>query len=611
MADVVKFVINNVKIVLMNRLDRKLCALFAAALLLLPAVSCKKESNEVQSILFTNITSNKLTLTEGDDFRVKYVVEPYHLQESAVLEWTTSKKDVASVKNGRIKALKPGRTQITATCGNATAFINVEVVKLDVTSFGIPTSISGYVEAPVKVDVTDICPEEATVSNIDWEMNDESVAVCYVEDGDLYVKGLKTGTAKLIGNGLDITRECTVTIKEYIPVNSVTVTLGKPSIGVGSSTSVSLSVLPSDASIKDVEWRLSPSSLATFDEKTMTITAGDTPGKVTLTATATGNEVSGSAELTITPPVATGIKVKRVNGNGAECCISPDGSFSQPKTVQLIAEITPAAAQNNKVTWKSHNTTRATVDQNGVVTAIGHGGVLIEAECDGVKGYITIGSVRKSSAMWVAYNTNPYFTNSYEITSLTRVFGGASFVVIDPAGLIINQDGKSDYVGMYPIVNGQFYQPKVTFPANVVQLSDTETLSSCCYITMSIRGAHSAAPITVDMGYGNPVTVSLISGIKSFTLTYVVPQHVNNGETITIKRPKYYADEYTIFANMGQYDPTESSLTRTVYCINSGTTNLVDGYTLTISPTTPKGSYVISVDPKHYADPASFTLIIE
>jgi hypothetical protein len=164
---------------------------------------------------------------------------------------------------------------------------------------------------------------------------------------------------------------------------------------------------------------------------------------------------------------------------------------------------------------------------------------------------------------------------------------------------------------MYPIVNGQFYQPKVTFPANVVQLSDTETLSSCCYVTMSIKGAHSAAPITVDMGYGNKVTVSLTSGIKSFTLKDVVPQHVNNGETITIKRPTYYPDEYTIFANMGQFDSNESSLTRIVDCINSGTTNLVDGCTLTISPTTPKGTYVISVDPKHYADPASFTLIVQ
>lgn len=565
----------------------------------------------MQSIVFTNVTSNKLVLIEGESCKVKYIVEPYHLQQTAVLEWTTSKKSVASVRNGKITAGEAGRAQITATCGNASAVINVEVVTQDVTSFKIPTSISGYVGAPVKVDVTNIQPDGASVSNIEWKIVDGSIATCVIDGDELYVTGLKQGSTKLVGNGLDITRECDVTIKEYIPVTSVKVTLGKSSIGVGSSTTVSLSVLPSNASVKDVVWSISPSSLATFDEKTMRVTAGESPGKVTLTATATGNEVVGSAELIITPPVAEKIMVKRVNGNGAECCISPDGSFSQPKTVQLIAEITPAAAKDNKVTWKSHDTSRATVDQDGVVTAIGHGGVLIEAECDGVKDYIQIGSVKKSSVIWVAYNTSPYFTNSYEITSLTRVFGGASFAIADPAGKIIDQNGRSSYVGMYPMVNGQFYQPKVTFPANVIQLSDTETTSGCCYITMSIKGAHSASPITVDMGYGNTVTVSLTSGIKSFTLKDVVPQHVNNGETITIKRPTYYPDEYTIFANMGQFDSTESSLTQIVDCINSGTTNLVDGCTLTISPTTPKGTYVISVDPKHYADPASFTLIVQ
>ena len=59
------------------------------------------------------------------------------------------------------------------------------------------------------------------------------------------------------------------------------------------------------------------------------------------------------------------------------------------------------------------------------------------------------------------------------------------------------------------------------------------------------------------------------------------------------------------------FAPTESSLTRIVDCINSDITNLVDGCTLTISPTTPKGTYVISVDPNQYKDPASFTLIVQ
>ena len=89
---------------------------------------CKKEDPDVvQSIKFTNVDNGRLTLLVGEDFRVKYTVEPASLQETAVLEWTSSKEDVASVRNGRISANEEGKATITATCGNATATISVEV----------------------------------------------------------------------------------------------------------------------------------------------------------------------------------------------------------------------------------------------------------------------------------------------------------------------------------------------------------------------------------------------------------------------------------------------------------------------------------------------------
>lgn len=581
---------------------------------------CKKEDPDVvQSIEFTNVDNGKLTLLVGEDFRVKYTVEPASLQETAVLEWTSSKEDVASVRNGRISANEEGKATITATCGNATATISVEVEAVDVTDFKLPSSVSGYVGAPVKVEVTGIEPEGGSISSITWSMADESIATCHIDAGELYVTGVKQGTTKLIGEGLDVKRECSVTVKEYIPVQSVKVTLGKNSIGATSSTSVSLSVLPSNASVKDVRWTVSPSSYAEFDESSMTITAGENPGTVTITATAVNENVSGSAELTITPLAVETLKVKLPKGTASYCCISPDGSFSQPKTIQLTAEITPAAAKDSKITWKSHDTSRATVDQNGVVTATGHGGVLIEAECQGVKGYIHIGSVKKSSAMWKAYDT---WRNGHELSSITRVYGIKSFCIIDPAGMITDEEGDIDYVGMYPAVNGQFYQPNLTLPANVTTDPSTGTYDNICGIDLRIKGAHSAAPITVDMGYGNKVTVNLTSGIKTFSICSEwgpkTPDYtVTNGGTLKIKRPEassYFGEqskEYFIYVNLNQYVRFENDYTNTIKCTNSGTTNLVDGYTLTIKSSTPKGSYVISADPAQYVDLASFTLIIE
>ena len=123
---------------------------------LVALAGCKKENaNVVQSILFTNVENGKLTMIAGESFRVKYTVEPAALRETAVLEWSSSKEDVASVRNGRISANEEGKATITATCGNATATIAVEVESVDVTAFDIdPTIIrkSVNVEVPVVGD---------------------------------------------------------------------------------------------------------------------------------------------------------------------------------------------------------------------------------------------------------------------------------------------------------------------------------------------------------------------------------------------------------------------------------------------------------------------------
>ena len=409
-------------------------------MVLLLAGCQKEESNVVQSIRFTNVENGKLTMLTGESFRVKYTVEPASLQETAVLEWTSSKEDVASVRNGRISANEEGKATITATCGNATATISVEVESVDVTDFKLPSSVSGYVGAPIKVDVTGIEPEGASVTSITWTMSDESVATCHVDGGDLYVTGVKQGTTKLIGEGLDVKRECTVTVREYVPVQSVSVTLGKSSIGATSSTSVSLSVLPSNASVKDVRWTVSPSSYAEFDESSMTITAGTNPGTVTITATAVNDNVSGSAELTITPPTITGLKVKGVSKFPYDY-ICPDGSVTgYPKTVQLTAEITPSIAANGrKVTWRSFDTSRATVDENGLVTAKGHGAVMIQAECDGFKDDYIVVSWKKSEVQWMAYNSG---SDPEPLTSIEKPTSWG-FYIYDPAHFYVDDKGKT------------------------------------------------------------------------------------------------------------------------------------------------------------------------
>ena len=536
---------------------KKLLLILTLALVAL--AGCKKEdSNVVQSIQFTNVENGRLTMLIGEDFRVKYTVEPAALQETAILEWTSSKEDVASVRNGRISANEEGKTTITAKCGNATATISVEVETVDVTDFKLPSSVSGYVGAPIKVDVTGIEPEGTSVASITWTMADESIATCHIDAGELYVTGVKQGTTKLIGEGLDVKRECSVTVKEYIPVQSVKVTLGKSSIGATSSTTVSLSVLPSNASVKDVRWIVSPSSYAEFDESTMKITAGETPGTVTITATAVNDNVSGSAELTITPPTITGLKVKGLSKFPYHN-ICPDGSVTDyPKTLQLTAEITPAVAANGrKVTWKSFDTSRATVDENGLVTAKGHGAVMIQAECDGFKDDYVVRSWKRSQVSWCAY------TSAYGevITSIEKP-SSFGFYIYDPAHFYVDDKGKTcpPLNTVYQTESG-WYNITYNVPQGI-HIYDAEYLGVALLDytpTCELTGT-----ITADMGIGPRFSINVVHQVQSITAMSDGEElfTVAKGGTYTINRSSLpmFPTVYSIYHNTyGSYSKQTSA----------------------------------------------------
>lgn len=573
---------------------------------------CKKEDPDVvQSIEFTNVDNGRLTLLVGEDFRVKYTVEPASLQETAVLEWTSSKEEVASVRNGRISANEEGKATITAKCGNATATISVEVETVDVTDFKLPSSVSGYIGAPIKVEVTGIEPEGGSVASITWSIADESIATCHVDGGDLYVTGVKQGTTKLIGEGLDVKRECTVTVREYVPVQSIKVTLGNTSVSAATSTTVSLSILPTNASIKDVTWTVSPSSYAEFDESAMKITAGENPGTVTITATAVNDNVSGSAELTITPPAIKSIDVK-VPAQFPYDYICPDGSVTgYPKTVQLTAEITPAIAANGrKVTWKSFDTSRATVDENGLVTAKGHGAVMIQAECDGFKDDYIVVSWKKSEVQWMAYNSG---SDPEPLTSIEKP-SSWGFYIYDPAHFYVDDKGKTRIATstVYRTESG-WYNIAYNVPQGIY-VNDAEYMGVAILDytpTSEVTGT-----ITADMGIGPKFSINVVHKVQSITARASGGKElftVAKGGTYTINKSSLPSTStvYDIYHNTySSYSPQTSALGAYYTCSNS---SLISGGNLKLSSSTPKGTYTFNVSwpGKLNLGPVSFTLVIQ
>ncbi len=361
---------------------------------------CKKEdSGVVQSIKFTNVDSKRLTLVEGETFRVKYTVEPEELLETAVLEWTSSDEEVASVKNGRVKALCPGRAEVTASCGKATASFNIEVVPIEVTAFELQSSASGFVGKDIPIEVTGIEPSDASAASIKWSVDPEGLAYVSVSEGQLYLTGYKPGKGVLIGEGVGVTKQCSLELLEYISVENLSLTPAGP-IELGYSESITIKgvVSPSDASIPEVNWEVNaPKNLfsdVTISGAILKLTAGSEEGQATIIASADGKSVS--TRVTVKRPPVNGIAVYDFEKHLS----LPDGQYGNPSSFQILAETRPEGT-DAEITYASTDPSVATVSADGIVTAKSHGVTYITMSAENHTSYQPVYVINPNAISWV------------------------------------------------------------------------------------------------------------------------------------------------------------------------------------------------------------------
>lgn len=360
--------------------------LLASLLAGLGFISCEKEAEGVTEILFTNVKSGKLNLSSGQEFKLKYLIMPEQLQETAEIEWESSDRKVAVVRRGVIEAKGPGEATITASSGNAKASVLVTVTAVQVENLDFPSNtISVYLGATVELRFKNVTPADASLTTVEWEIKSNGGGDATVNAGDdcIYITGTKIGVAELYGyiDGKEIGHQ-KIDIKERIPVTSVSVTLSKQRVEYGESLTFSTTVLPSNASIKDVNVTCSPASYVSISGNT--ITAGQQAGTVTVTATADG--VSGTAEFEIVPPPLTLTLTGDFGANNSLRILCPDASVGAcPKTAKLSMTSNYDVELTDAV-WTSSKPEVATVDKNGVVTAVGHGWTDISAKVTSIYG---------------------------------------------------------------------------------------------------------------------------------------------------------------------------------------------------------------------------------
>ena len=319
------------------------------------------------------IAGGDFTLQAGASKQLSVTVSPSNATDRAV-SWRSSNASVASVDaSGKVMAKAVGTATITATAGGKSASVTVIVesgdpVIVPVSSVAIA---GGDFQLPVgstrRISAT-VSPANATDRAVSWRSSDTSVATV---DASGMVTAVKAGTATITATagGKSATVKVTVA-SDYVAVSSVSisgtgVSGGKATINVGAGLNLAVTVSPSNATDRTVTWSSSDDSVATVSSAGSV--RGVKAGTAVVTATAGGKSNSIIVTVQAAGPALQSIVI---TGSGVS-----NGKLSMPATTsrQLGYQVSPSNAVVGAVYWSSSDTSVATVDGAGKVTAKAEG----------------------------------------------------------------------------------------------------------------------------------------------------------------------------------------------------------------------------------------------
>ena len=156
-----------------------------------------------------------------------------------------------------------------------------------------------------------------------------------------------------------------------VAVTGVELSPSVAELEVGSTKQLSVKVLPANATDKSVSYSSNNETVATVSVTGLVTAVAS--GNAVITVTTTDGKKTANCEVTV--------KEKKVE----PAVISVNGVSVSPNTVtikvgetaQLSAFVTPADATDPSVSWKSGDTSVATVSKTGLVTAVASGNAVI------------------------------------------------------------------------------------------------------------------------------------------------------------------------------------------------------------------------------------------
>ncbi len=270
--------------------------------------------SETIPVTEVGISNVSVELEPGETFQLTALVMPQNATNKAV-SWGSSVPAVATVSNnGLVSAVAPGTASITVTAADGGKTISCTVTVTEKTPpvpAVIPVESIGINLSTITINVGNmgqltatVLPNNATNKNIIWTSSNPSVAT--VNAGT--VSGISAGVAAITATTEDgaKTASCIVTVTEptpppadFISVESISVSASTLSLTVGDAHQLTATVLPDNATNKNIIWTSSNPSVATVNAGTV---SGISAGVAVITATTEDGAKTASCIVTVTEP---------------------------------------------------------------------------------------------------------------------------------------------------------------------------------------------------------------------------------------------------------------------------------------------------------------------
>lgn len=379
-----------------------------------------------------------------------------------------------------------------------------------------------------KVDVSDEIKDESEIDSKKEDTKDKETEVeSILTDTVAWVESTKT----TVGEGW------TAVSKSQIPapltaaktasfMRTAAVTMGSLELTEGGTGSVAVTA-PSGVTFENISYTSSDASVATVsaDGQVTALKAGKTTitfraiGKTTdVSGGTTEEEYTGSCTVTVKAAPPATVPVTAVALNKTTLSLTKDG------TETLTATVDPADATNKELKWESSDSTVATVDAAGKVTALKAGKAVITVSSvsdSGVKATCEVtvteaAETRTLTLSQTALNVAPNSTQTFTATIGNTVAGGTV------AGTIT---AKSDNTAVADV--------KVENNNGKATITVTAKAAGTAKITVAIDGTAVSQICTVTVGNRtmtlDKATMSVLTG-SSADCTAVI---TGTGGTVT------------------------------------------------------------------------------